>query len=278
MSEGDGARPLASRRIALLETREANRLGQMFRAQGATVLSCRTVAIVDVADARPVLAWLRRFVAEPPDYLVLMTGEGLTRLHHLADSGGIGAAAFIAALARATTITRGPKPARALRLLGLDPQLRAAEPTTEGIIALLSGLDLRDRRVGVQLYPGAPGRLCNFLEGAGARPEPIIPYEYAAGEPDAALAELIERIIAAEIDAIAFTSASQVRRFFEVARVTATIDRLKPALRRCAVAVVGPVVAAELRRHDVVPTIVPAGQYFMKPLVMAVVAALRGAA
>lgn len=50
--------PLSGRRIALLETREAERLGAMLRGQGAEVVSCPTVRIVDVADPAPVLAWL----------------------------------------------------------------------------------------------------------------------------------------------------------------------------------------------------------------------------
>jgi uroporphyrinogen-III synthase len=270
------ARPLAGRRIALLETREAERLAQMFREQGAIVINCRTVAIVDVSDPAPVLAWLGRFVAEPPDYLMLMTGEGLTRLHRLAQGAGIDSG-FLASLGRTTTIIRGPKPARALRSLGLAPQLRAENPTTDGVVALLSGLDLRHRRVGVQLYPGASGSLCDHLECAGARPDPVIPYEYAACEPDEALAGLIDLVAAGEIDAVAFTSASQARRLFDVARAGGEVDRLTVALRNCAVAAVGPVVALELQQHGVVPTIVPFNRYFMKPLVMAVAKALSEA-
>lgn len=273
MSDPIDAGPLAGRCIALLETREAERLGGMLRDQGATVVSCPTVAIVDVADPAPVLAWLDRFVSEPPDYLVLLTGEGLTRLHRLARSAGVDAG-FVSALGRVTTITRGPKPARALRAFGLTPQLRAEEPTTEGVIALLSGLELRGRRIGVQLYPGASDRLTEFLEGAGALPDPVAPYEYADCAPDDALAGLIDRVIVGEIDAIAFTSASQARRLFEVAQASSQTDRLTTALRRTAVAAVGPVVASELRKHDVSPTIVPKNQYFMKPLVTAITAAL----
>jgi uroporphyrinogen-III synthase len=265
--------PLAGRRIALLETREAERLGQMFREQGATVIGCPTVAIIDVADTAPVLAWLGRFIARPPDYLVLMTGEGLQRLHALANRAGQDVQ-FLSALARTTTITRGPKPARALRTLGLAPKFRAEVPTTDGIVALLATLELRNRMVGVQLYPGAGNRLCEFLEGAGAQPDAITPYEYAAAEPDAALAALIERIIAGEVDAIAFTSASQARRLFAVAQAGGTTDRLVEALRHVAAAAVGPIVAGELERHDIVPAIVPADRYFMKPLVTAIGAAL----
>src|SRR5690242_6236277 len=161
MSDQTVTDKLAGRKIALLETREAERLGQMLREQGAAVVSVPAVAIVDAVDPAPVLAWVERFVSVPADYLILLTGEGLSRLHARAQERGRGAD-FVAALGRTTTIIRGPKPARALRALGLTPQLRAEPATTEGLVALLSGLDLRGRRVGVQLYPDAPSRLTDY--------------------------------------------------------------------------------------------------------------------
>lgn len=265
--------PLAGRRVALLETREAERLEAMLREQGADVISCPAVAIVDVADRAPVVAWLDRFIEHPCDDLILLTGEGLMRLHALARQAGR-EPEFLASLARTRRITRGPKPARALRALGLQPQLRAETPTTEGIIALLTGLPLRGRRVGVQLYPGAPDRLCRFLQQAGAVPDPVAPYEYAPNTSDQALAALIDEIVAGRIDAIAFTSASQVRRIVEVARTQGQHDALSRALRTITVAAIGPVVAAEIERHGLQATVVPRDAYFMKPLVTALAATL----
>src|SRR5204862_6287933 len=143
-------RPLEGRRIAVLEHRELDRLGGMLEAQGALTLRCPLVAIADAPDATPVLAWLRRFLDAPPDDLVLMTGEGLRRLRGFADRAGL-EPAFRDTLAQMPTITRGPKPAQALREIGLSPALRAPQPTTDGVIAALSSLDLRGRRAGVQL-------------------------------------------------------------------------------------------------------------------------------
>src|SRR5438477_12737010 len=91
--------PLAGRRIAILEHRELDRLGGMLEAQGALTLRCPLVAIADAPDPAPVLAWLKRFVAAPPDDLVLMTGEGLRRLCGFADRAGF-QAAFLGALGR----------------------------------------------------------------------------------------------------------------------------------------------------------------------------------
>jgi uroporphyrinogen-III synthase len=273
----DHEAPLRGRRIALLETREAARLATMLQQQGAEVVGCPMVAIVDAVDAAPMLAWLQRFIDAPPDDLVLLTGEGLYRLHALARRSGIDAA-FVAALARTRTVTRGPKPARALRTLGLQPHLRAAEPTTDGVIAALSGAPLHGRRVGVQLYPGADSRLADFLAAAGASADPVTPYEYASEAADEAIAALIDRMAAGEIDAIAFTSASQVRRLFAVAQSRQRADTLASGLRCTSVAAVGPVVSDALQRHGVDPAIVPRDAFFMKPLVSAMAAALGGEA
>lgn len=274
MSGEHPAPPLAGRRIALLEGREAARLGAMLLKEGAEIVTCPMIAIVDALDPGPVEAWLQRFLAAPCDDLVLLTGEGLDRLHARAERAGI-AAGFVAALARTRTITRGPKPARALRALGLKPQLRADEPTTEGIIALLSGIDLRNRRVGVQFYPGAgENRLLDFLAAAGAVSDPVTPYAYAAEAADAAILGLIDRLAAGEIDAVAFTSAAQVRRLIEVALAAGGCERLMAGLRKTAIAAVGPVVAEELRRHGLVADIAPHDAYFMKPLVAAIAQAL----
>jgi uroporphyrinogen-III synthase len=277
MSGDSETGPLRGRRVALLETREAARLATMLQQLGAEVVGCPMVAIVDPADPAPVLAWLQRFVAAPPDDLVLLTGEGLYRLHGLAQRSEIDGA-FVAALARTRTVSRGPKPARALRTLGLRPHLRAAEPTTNGVIAALSGAALQDRRVGVQLYPGADSRLADFLAASGASADPVTPYEYASEAADEAIAALIDRMAAGEIDAITFTSASQVRRLFAVAEAKERAGRLAAGLRCTSVAAVGPVVSDALRQHGVDPAIVPRDAFFMKPLVSAMAAALGGEA
>src|SRR5258708_37552104 len=133
----EGERPWAGRRIALLEHRELDRLGQMLEEQGAETLRCPLVAIVDASDPAPVEAWIERAIAAPFDDLVLMTGEGLRRLRGAAERAGL-EPGFRDAVGQMRSITRGPKPARALREIGLSPGLRAETPTTEGIIAVLS--------------------------------------------------------------------------------------------------------------------------------------------
>jgi uroporphyrinogen-III synthase len=263
--------PLSGRRIALPETRELDRLAGMLEAEGAETLRCPLVAIKDNPDPLPVQQWLRHF---PFDDLILYTGEGLRRLHRFARRLDI-ETGFLDGLRTARKITRGPKPERALRELGLKSDLRAETPTTDGLIATLSDLDLRGRRVGVQLYPGAPeARFTGFLRDAGAEPDTVLPYVYASSADDQSVVVLIDRMAGGEIDVIAFTSSPQIERLVEVAKGTQREQALETALQATAIAAVGPVVAEGLRRRGFNVTITPDHSYFMKPLVTAIVAAL----
>ncbi|MGO8917221.1 MAG: uroporphyrinogen-III synthase [Stellaceae bacterium] len=265
---------LDGRRIVVPETRELELLARMIEAEGGEAIRCPLVAIVDAPDPAPVLAWLRRFEETPCDDLILLTGEGLRRLHALARGAGV-EAGFLRALAAARTITRGPKPAKALRELGLEPHLRAEEPTTDGVIATLGQADLHGRRIGVQLYPDTPdSRLVDFLAAAGATPDPVLPYAYAAKAEARRVIEVIELMAGGGIDVIAFTSSPQVRRLFEVAKAAACDAKLGTALARTKVAAVGPVVAAELRGRGMTVAIESRDAFFMKPLVRAIAAAV----
>jgi uroporphyrinogen-III synthase len=265
--------PLDGRRIAVLEHRELDRLGGMLEAQGAVTLRCPLVAIADAADPAPVLAWLRRFVDAPPDDLVLMTGEGLRRLRGFADRAGL-EPGFRSALGQVRTITRGPKPARALREIGLTPGLRAELPTSEGVVAALAQSALRGRRVAVQLYPDSPPTLVDFLATAGALPDPVLPYVYIPAAGGDEVLRLIEEIAAGRIDAVAFTSAAQIVQLFALARGAQAEPLLRAALEHTAIAAVGPVVAAELERQGLSVAIMPRDSFFMKPLVTAIAASL----
>ena len=269
---------LTGRRIAVPETRELDRLAGMLEQQGATTLRCPLVSIHDAPDPAPVLAWLRRFADAPFDDLILLTGEGLRRLDGFARREEL-EPAFLAALAATRKVTRGPKPAQALRELGLKPDLRAEQPTTDGVIAAPSGDDLRGHRVGVQLYPDNPNaKLTEFLTGAGAVPDAVLPYVYASAADDEKVVALIDDMAAGKVDVIAFTSSPQVRRLFAVAEAAGREAALRAALHSIVIAAVGPVVAEELQRRGVAATVTPSDAYFMKPLVSVIVAACGGGA
>src|SRR5882762_9386281 len=129
-------------RILILETREEAQFSRLLTEQGADVLQCPMFTIHDAPDPAPIEAWIRRFIAKPCDDMVLMTGEGLRRLMKVVRRIGL-EPEFIAALGKPRKFARGPKPGRALREIGLEPQVTTEKPTSEGIAEMLSGVDLR---------------------------------------------------------------------------------------------------------------------------------------
>lgn len=255
---------LAGSTVAIPEMREAEVFAAMLEKRGATVLRCPLVAIRDAPDPAPVLRWAREFAHGGCDDLILMTGEGLRRiLGCLERHEPALRPAFVAALGGVRRITRGPKPARALRELGLKPDIAADPPTTAGVIASLRPQALSGRRVGLQLYGTDPNRpLVEFLESAGARVLAVAPYVYADAADDRAVLNLLERVRAGEVDAVAFTSTPQVERLFAVAPPETVIA----ALGNTVVAAVGPVVAQSLHRHGVQARVMPEDSFFLKPL------------
>src|ERR1700686_4039545 len=128
-------------RILILETREEAQFSRLLAEQGADVLQCPMFTIHDAPDPAPIEAWIRRFVEKPCDDLVLMTGEGLRRLMKVARRIELDQP-FIAALGTARKFARGPKPGRALREIGLEPQATTEKPTSEGIAEMLARVDL----------------------------------------------------------------------------------------------------------------------------------------
>src|ERR1700761_7207518 len=139
-------------RILILETREEAQFSRLLTEQGADVLQCPMFAIHDAPDPAPIEAWIARFIDRPFDDLVLMTGEGLRRIVKVARRMEA-EQAFIVAVGKARKFARGPKPGRALREIGLEPQVTTEKPTSEGIAEMLARLDLSGHRVALQLYP-----------------------------------------------------------------------------------------------------------------------------
>jgi uroporphyrinogen-III synthase len=262
-------------RILILETREEAQFSRLLAEQGADVLQCPMFTIHDAPDPKPIEAWIRRFIEQPSDDLVLMTGEGLRRLMKVVRRLDL-EQQFVAALGHARKFARGPKPGRALREIGLEPQVTTEKPTSEGIAEMLSRLDIKGHRLGLQLYPDKDhGALIGAIEAQGAEVDAVLPYVYDAQAAEANILTAIEEMAQGRIDAIALTSSGQVRRLFETARAHGCAAHLHAGLKRTPIASVGPVVSDELKSLGLRTDIYPANDaFFMKPLISAMAAAL----
>ncbi len=257
-------------RILILETREEAQFSRLLTEQGADVLQCPMFSIEDAPDPAPIEVWIGRAIDRPFDDLVLMTGEGLRRLMKVVRRLGV-EQDFIAALGRMKKFARGPKPGRALREIGLEPQQTTEKPTSEGIAEMLSRIDLKGRRLGLQLYPDRDhSALIGAITAQGAEVDSVLPYVYDAKAADTNIVTAIEEMAHGRVDAIALTSSGQARLLFDVARAHGCEARLREGLEKTPIASVGPVVSEELAAHGLRAGISPAeGAYFMKPLISA---------
>src|SRR5579864_6674481 len=199
-------------RILIMETREEAQFSKLLAEQGAEVLQCPMFAINDVPDPTPVEAWIRRAIEMPFDDLVLMTGEGLRRLLKVARRLDL-EQEFVAALGKMRKLTRGAKRGRVLCVVVFDDTATTEKPTSEGVIDILSRMDLKGHRVGLQLYPDKDhGALTAAITAQGATVEPVVPYIYDARAADSHVVSAIEEMASGRVDAIALTNLGQIRR------------------------------------------------------------------
>ena len=263
-------------RILILETREEAQFSRLLSEQGADVLQCPMFTIRDAPDPAPVEAWIRLFIRQPFDDLVLMTGEGLRRMMTVAKRIGADQE-FIAAIAKSRRFARGPKPVRALREIGLEANMQTETPTSDGVAAMLAKEDLKGHRVGLQLYPDKDhAKLIAAITALGATVETVLPYIYDSQAADIHIVKAIGEMAARRIDAIALTSSGQVRRLIDVARAHGCEDQLRAGMAQTPVASVGPVVSDELKVNGLTTNIYPANDsFFMKPLISAMAATLN---
>ncbi|MCS3765368.1 uroporphyrinogen-III synthase [Bradyrhizobium centrosematis] len=262
-------------RILILETREEAQFSKLLAEQGAEVVQCPMFTIHDAPDPAPVEAWIRRAIEKPLDDLVLMTGEGLRRIMKLARARGLDSA-LVAALAKTRKFTRGPKPGKALREVGLEAQQTTEKPTTDGVIEMLGKLDLSGRRLGLQLYPDKDhSTLTGAIAAQGAAIDTVLPYVYDSSAADTNIVAAVDDMAAGRIDALALTNLGQVRRLIEAAKAHGSEAKLRAGLERTLIASVGPAVSGELAAHGLRTDVSPAEDaYFMRPLISAMATAL----
>ncbi len=271
----DDSKPLVNRVIAVPETRMLDVLTDMLEIRGAQVLRCPLVAIRDAHDSAPIERFIDNFISNAYDDLVILTGEGLRRLLGFAERSGK-RDALIETMNQVRLITRGPKPERVLKEIGLKSNLLADTPTTDGIITTYGKEDITGRLIAVQLYGEEPNKkLIDYLKERGASVSVVAPYIYASKSEDEEVLSLIHKLSNGEVDVIAFTSQPQYKRLESVALKNDLTGTLQKGLQATKVAAIGPTMRALLEESGVRVDIEPDSSFFMKPLVRKMIKVLN---
>jgi uroporphyrinogen-III synthase len=245
--------------VALLESRLSDEIASLVRRHGGIPYSAPAVTEVPVGPDPSLRDLLVRIGAGDFDIIVLLTGQGATRLFEEAERAGT-TSSVETAVRRATTVCRGPKPALVLKKRGLVARYLVSAPhTTDRLLETLADLPLNGRRALIISAGETLAEPATFIAAHGGRTTEALLYRWdLSPEVRVALLGAVVDLIDGRIDALAITTQVQVRHLMSVAIDHGLDERLRIALRdRVIVGAVGPTCAHALRAHGIQPHVVP---------------------
>lgn len=237
---------LAQKTVAITASRRADEQAAAFERHGARVILAPTVRIVKTDDDAALRAETERVLQNPPQVVLVTTGHGLKSWVEFCEKQGF-AEQLGGILADAAILVRGAKGRGAVRALGYADQGIAEFETTESLVDLAISRGVQGKTVLIQQHGNPDQRLIRTLETAGAQVVQVRPNRWVAPEQPELVDQLIESLVAGQVDVLTFTAAPAVEalltRAQELQQFSALVEVLQ---RRTKVAVVGPVTAEPL--------------------------------
>jgi uroporphyrinogen-III synthase len=231
-------------RVLALESRRSMEMAELIRKQGGDPFVAPSMREVPLEADPGTGPFAQRLYAGGFDMMVLLTGVGTRQLSRLLGPR------FGEALRTLTLVARGPKPAAALREMGLVPAVIAPEPNTWR--ELLQALEGRpEKRIAVQEYGRSNPELLDGLRARGAEVTAVRVYRWDLPEDTAPLRQAARRLAEGGFDVALFTTAIQVAQLARVARLEGIEDAAFEGLRRCFVASIGPTTTEALEEFGV---------------------------
>jgi len=236
--------------VAAFESRMAPEMTGMIERYGGRPMVTPAMREVPLEDNREALQFGERLLADQVDVLIIMTGVGLEILVNvLKTRHALDAITF--ALGHITLIARGPKPAAALKELGLKPTFTVPEPNTwrELLQTLDANCPVLGLRVALLEYGATNPELLEELRERGATLSRVPVYRWALPEDLDHLREALGNIVAGQVDVLLITNAAQVDHVMQLLTKDDRVDQFRQALTRMVVASVGPTAGERLRHY-----------------------------
>lgn len=248
---------MRAKKVAVLESRLGRQMADLIARRGGQPIHSPALAELPDIDMEFIRNLVTALDERPPAVAIFQTAVGTQALFNATDALGL-TEKFLACLAKAIVVVRGPKPTGALRSRSVRIDLSAEDPfTTAQVLAALSSVPLAGTRVMVQRYGATNRELEAALKAKGAEVVEIPTYRWSLPEDTAPLIALMDALDRGDIDAVAFTSASQADNLFDLAGRHGRGDLLRAALNRTLVASIGPVCSAALRNRGVTVGVEP---------------------
>ncbi|MCK4790165.1 MAG: uroporphyrinogen decarboxylase [Desulfobacteraceae bacterium] len=232
-------------RVVSFASRQSTEIADLIRQAGGKPVNAPSMREIPLEHNTEAMEFAKLLLAGWIDVLVLMTGVG-TRLLIKTIAIKYETRQVIEALRSVKLVALGPKPASALRDMGLAPAILVPEPYTWK--DLLTRLDEKypvdNKRVAIQEYGNSNPDLIKGLEERGAEVVAVPLYRWDLPEDLQPLHQAIRDIIAGKspcVDFALFTSGIQVQHLFKLAKMDGVESRLREAFKRICIGSVGPV-------------------------------------
>jgi uroporphyrinogen decarboxylase len=242
----------AGMRVIAFESRMAAETARLIERNGGRAIIAPAMREVPLGDNPAALDFAGRLIGGEIDLAIFLTGVGVRALFQVMETRHP-RAALVDALARITTVVRGPKPLAVLRELGLQPTMEAPEPNTwrELLEVLSARCDLRGKRVALQEYGVSNRDLVSALEARGAEVLIVPVYRWTLPADRGPLNDALRAIAEGNAEVALFTSSNQVTNVMQVAAAEGIDDAVKRGLNAMVVGSVGPVCTEELRARGI---------------------------
>jgi uroporphyrinogen decarboxylase len=237
--------------VAALESRRRDDMERLITKYGGRAFVSPSMREVPIEENREAIDFAYRVMTGEINIVIFLTGVGFKQLL-AAIERHVEPKKLIDALSDITTVVRGPKPAAAMREVGLQPSFRVPEPNTwrELLQVIDENVAVANQKVAVQEY-GLPNRsLIAGLEARGAEVIPIRVYKWDLPQDIGPLEDNIRAIAKGERDLLLLTSAHQVANLLRLSDQLGLEEELRNALHNMIVASIGPTTSEMLRQNQ----------------------------
>ncbi len=237
---------MRNKTVAILESRLGVQMAELIEKRGGKALRAPALAEVPDLDPQFISGLLRDLQNAAAGLFIFQTGVGTRALFEATDKLQM-TPLLLSLLERAKVLARGPKPTAPLKSRGVRIDFNIKEPyTTSEIFSELAAFPLEGLRAVVQRYGAKNPELEHGLQARGAIVTEIPLYRWSLPADTTPLLELMDALERREVDAVVFTSASQVFNLFSLARTVSKVDNLAENVNATLVASIGPVCSAAL--------------------------------
>lgn len=245
----------AGKRILSLESRRATETAELIRRHGGDPFVAPSMREVPLDRNEAAFAFAERVIRGDFDMVILLTGVGTRYLAKLVATR-YPEPRFAEALGKVCTVARGPKPAAALREMGLNANVLVPEPNTWREI--VTAIEHRpERRIAVQEYGKSSDELTHALQARGAEVTAVPVYQWDLPEDLGPLREAIHRLAGHEFEVVMFTTSTQIVHLMQVASEMHLSDQVREGLAGSFIASIGPTTTETLHEYGFEPRMEP---------------------